>query len=76
MEKFECNERIKITLDITIHWKIKSVIKSKSHIFSECKKKKNDQEIKKKGTEGQKKGTDKSSTTRYGRAVMFDTWKI
>lgn len=49
------------------------MIKSKSHIFSECKKKKNDQEIKKKGTEGQKKGTDKSSTTRYGRAVMFDT---
>lgn len=32
---------------------------SKSHIFSECKRKKNDQEIKKKGTEGKKKVIDK-----------------
>ena len=52
VEKLKCNERLKITLDITIHWKIKSVIKSKPQIlFSEWKKKTKTktQEIKRRG---------------------------
>ena len=49
VEKLKCNERLKITLDITIHWKIKWVIKSKPQIFFQNGKKTKTQEIKRRG---------------------------